>query len=76
LLEPSREKVMGSEGGFYGFGLWNVKFLSIPLMLAGFVLLGRCLPATYYTIYYGFKRMKEEQGWLIQQKNNNKYSRD
>jgi hypothetical protein len=31
-------------------------------------LLGRCLPATYCTIYYGFKRMKEEQGLLIQQK--------
>jgi hypothetical protein len=31
-------------------------------------LLGRCLPATYYTEYYGFKRMKEEQGLKIQQK--------
>ncbi len=27
-----------------------------------------CLPATYCTVYYGFKRMKEEQGLLIQQK--------
>ncbi len=40
----------------------------IPLTFAGFVLLGRCLPATYCTEYYGFKRMKEEQGLLIQQK--------
>jgi hypothetical protein len=32
-------------------------------------LLGRCLPAIYYTTYYyGFKRMKEEQRLLIQQK--------
>jgi hypothetical protein len=31
-------------------------------------LLGRCLPATYCTEYNGFKRMKEEQGLLIQQK--------
>jgi hypothetical protein len=31
-------------------------------------LLGRCLPATYCTEYYRFKRMKEEQGLLIQQK--------
>jgi hypothetical protein len=29
-----------------------------------FVLLERCLPATYCTIYYGFKRMKDEQGFL------------
>jgi hypothetical protein len=43
-------------------------FLHIPLIFAGFVWLGRCLPATYSTIYYGFKRMKEEQGLLIQQK--------
>jgi hypothetical protein len=35
---------------------------------AGFVLLGRCLPATYCTEYYGFKRMNEEQGILIQEK--------
>jgi hypothetical protein len=38
------------------------------LIFAGFVLLGTCLPTTYCTIYYGFKRMKEEQGLLIQQK--------
>jgi hypothetical protein len=31
-------------------------------------LLGNCLPGTYCTEYYGFKRMKEEQGLLIQQK--------
>jgi hypothetical protein len=29
-------------------------------------LLGRFLPATYCTEYYGLKRMKEEQGFLIQ----------
>jgi hypothetical protein len=28
-------------------------------------LLGGCLPAIYFSNYYGFKRMKEEQGWLI-----------
>jgi hypothetical protein len=43
-------------------------FLNIPYLFAGFVLLGRCLPATYCTEYYGFKKMKEEQGLLIQQK--------
>jgi hypothetical protein len=32
---------------------------------AWFVLLGRCLPATSCRMYYGFKRMKEEQGLLI-----------
>jgi hypothetical protein len=31
-------------------------------------LLGRCLPVTYCTEYYGFKWMKEEQGLVIQQK--------
>jgi hypothetical protein len=45
-----------------------MKFLNIPLIFAGFVLLGRCLLATYCTEYYGFKRIKEEQGLLIQQK--------
>jgi hypothetical protein len=30
-------------------------------------LLGRWLPATYCRIYYGFKRMKDEEGLLIQQ---------
>jgi hypothetical protein len=59
---------MGSEGGFDGFRLWKMTFLNIPIIFAGFVMLGRCLPATYCTIYYGFKRMKEEQGLLIQQK--------
>jgi hypothetical protein len=29
-------------------------------------LLGRRLPAIYCTTYYGFKRMKEEKGLLIQ----------
>jgi hypothetical protein len=32
--------------------------------------------ATYCTIYYGFKRMKEEKGFLIQQKKNFGRSRD
>jgi uncharacterized membrane-anchored protein YitT (DUF2179 family) len=59
----------GFGGGFYGFGLWTMKFLNIPLIFAGLVLLGRCLPTTYCTIYYGFKRMKEEQALLVQQKN-------
>jgi hypothetical protein len=45
-----------------------MKFLNIPLIFAGFVLLGRCLPATYCTEYNGFKRVKEEQGLLVQQK--------
>jgi hypothetical protein len=45
-----------------------MKFLNIPLIFAGFGLLGRCLPATYCTEYYGFKRRKEEQVSLIQQK--------
>jgi hypothetical protein len=31
-----------------------MKFLNIPLIFTGFVLLGRCLPATYCTEYYGF----------------------
>jgi hypothetical protein len=59
---------MGLEGGFYGFGLWKMKFLNILLIFAGFVLLGSCLPATYCADYHGFKRMKEEQGLLIQPK--------
>jgi hypothetical protein len=67
---------MGLERGFYGFGLWKMRFLNIPLIFAGFVLLGRCLPTKYCTIYYGFKRMKEEQGLLIQQKRNHGWSRD
>jgi hypothetical protein len=76
FLEPSREIVMGSDGGLYGFGLWKMKFLNIPLLFAGFVLLGRCLTATYCKIYYGFKRMKEKQGLLIQQKKNYGCRRD
>jgi hypothetical protein len=55
-----------------------MKFLNIPLIFAGFVLLllGRCLPTTYCTIYYGFKRMKEEQLLLIHQKKQHGFSRD
>ncbi len=59
---------MGLEG-FLRFGLWKMTFLNIPLIFAGFVLLGRSLQATYCTIYYGFKRMREEQGLAIQHKN-------
>jgi hypothetical protein len=44
-----------------------MKFLNIPLIFAVFVLLGRCPPATYCTKYYGFKGMKEEEGFLMQQ---------
>jgi hypothetical protein len=65
-LEPSREIVMGSEAS-HGSGLWKHIFLNIQLIFAGFVFLGRCLPATYCAMYYGFKKMKEEQGLLIQQ---------
>jgi hypothetical protein len=39
-----------------------MKLLNIPLISAGFDLLGRCLPTKYCMIYYEFKRMKEEQG--------------
>jgi hypothetical protein len=70
LLEPSTKIIMGLEGVFYGFRLWKMKLLNIPQIIAGFVLLGRCLPTKYCTIYYGFKRMKEERGLLIQQKKN------
>ncbi len=66
----------GFGGGCYEFGSWKMKFLNIPLIFTEFVLLGRCLPATYCTIYYGFKRMKEQQGLLIQQKTNHGCSRD
>jgi hypothetical protein len=45
-----------------------MKFLNIPLILAGFVLLGRCLSATYCSEYHGFKRMKEEEGLLPAEK--------
>jgi hypothetical protein len=38
-----------------------MKFLNIPVIFAGFVLLGRCLLASYCTIYYGFKRMKKRE---------------
>jgi hypothetical protein len=43
-----------------------MKFLKISKLFDGFVLRRRCLPATYCTEYYGFKRIKEEQGLLIQ----------
>jgi hypothetical protein len=66
----------GFGGGYYGFRLWKKKFLNIPLNFAGFVSLGRCLPTTNCTIYYGFKKVKEEQGLLIQQKRNYGCSRD
>jgi hypothetical protein len=50
------------------------------LIFVGFVLLGTCAfnsnSATYCTIYYGFKRIKREQGLLIQQKTNYGCSRD
>ncbi len=29
-MEPSRGKIMGSDGGFYRFGLWEIKFLNVP----------------------------------------------
>jgi hypothetical protein len=45
-----------------------MKFLNIPLIFAGFVLLKRCLQTAYCAIHNEFKRMKEEQGLLIQQK--------
>jgi hypothetical protein len=67
-MVSSREKLLVWKGVFYGFGLWEIKFLNIPYLFAGFALLWRCLPATYCTTYYGIKRMKEEQGSLLQQK--------
>ncbi len=66
----------GFGGGFYGFRLWKMKFLTIPLIFAGFVLLGRYLPTTYCSIYYVFKRTKEEHGLLNLQKKNHGCSRD
>ncbi len=55
--------------GFYGFVPWEVKSLEILPAFTGVILMGRCLPTTYCTIYYGFQWiMKEEQGSLIQQK--------
>jgi hypothetical protein len=68
LLEPGRETVIGLEGGFYGFGLLKMTFLNIQLIFPAFIRLGRCLPTKHCTIYHGFKRMKEEQGLLIQHK--------
>jgi hypothetical protein len=65
---------MGSEGE--GGGGWKMRYLNMQLIFAGFVLLGRYLPATSCTLYYGFKRMKEEQGMLIQQKEDYGCSRD
>ncbi len=50
--------------------LWLFSFIfEHTIIFAGFVLLERCLPAIYCTTYYGLKRMKEEQGLLIQSKN-------
>jgi hypothetical protein len=40
---------MGLEGLYYGFRLRKMKFLNIPRIFAGFVLLERCLPATCCT---------------------------
>ncbi len=55
---------MGSDGVFMGSDYWRWNFWTFHKFL-----LGRCLPATYCTEYYGFsKKMKEEQGLLIQQK--------
>jgi hypothetical protein len=45
-----------------------MKVSELSTIFAGFFSLGRCLSATYCTESYGFKRMKEEQGLLIQQK--------
>jgi hypothetical protein len=53
--------------GLYGFSLWEMKFLNIPLTFTGVILLGRCLPTTYCTISNGFQRMKEEQESLMPQ---------
>jgi hypothetical protein len=68
LMESSREKLWVRRRVFMGsdYGRWN--FWTFHNFFAGFVLQGRCLPATYCTEYYGFKRMKKEQGLLIQLK--------
>jgi Na+-transporting NADH:ubiquinone oxidoreductase subunit NqrC len=47
-----------------------MKFLNNSLIFAGFVLLGKKnLSTTCCTLYYGYKRMTEDQGLLDQQKN-------
>jgi hypothetical protein len=67
LLDPSRENVFGFEGVFYGFVLWEMNFLELLHTFYGNILMGRQLPTTFCTIYYGLQRMKEEQGSLIKQ---------
>jgi hypothetical protein len=66
---------MGSEGVLWVW-IMEGEISEHSTNFAGFVLLGRFLPTTYCTIYYGFKRIKEEQGLLIQQKKNHGYSRE
>jgi hypothetical protein len=65
-MESSGEKIMGPEG-FLWVWIMGDEISEHSITFAGFVLLGRCLPAPYCTECYGFKRMKEEQGLLIQQ---------
>ncbi len=50
---------MGLEGGFYGFGLWKMTSLNIPIIFAGFVLLGSFLPATYCIGSRGSKKSQD-----------------
>jgi hypothetical protein len=38
--------------------------------------MGRYLPATFCTIYYGLQQMKKEEGSFFQQKKNDGSSRD
>jgi hypothetical protein len=59
---------MGSKGGFYGFVLWEMKFLELLHTFYGFILMGRYLPTIFCTVYYGPQWMKEEQGSIFQQK--------
>ncbi len=62
--------------GFYGFAFWEMKFLELLHTFYGVILMGRYLPATFCTIYYGLQRMKEEQGPIFQQKKNHGGSRN
>jgi hypothetical protein len=41
----------GFGGRFCGFRLWKMNSLNIPHIFAGFVLLGRCLPAANNILY-------------------------
>jgi hypothetical protein len=59
---------MGWKGGVLWVWIMDDEISEHSTNFAGFVLLGRCLPATHCILYYGFKRVKEEQGLLIQQK--------